>query len=228
MSEEDKNILKILVCEQNKRLPETGLVILTEGNVSQVSADRTFMVIKPSGVDYKDLSPDKMVVVDMQGNILEGDLRPSVDTHTHLEIYRKYPHIGGITHTHSSFATVFAQMHKSVPAYGTTHADAFGSEIPVTRALTDEEITGNLEINTGKVICEVLDQRHARCVLVASHGPFVFGKDARQSVDSAALAEQVAMMAILGQYRTPLQESLLKKHFERKHGKDKYYGQPEI
>lgn len=217
--------LKIIVCEQNRRLPEAGLVILTEGNVSQISSDRKFVVIKPSGVEYHALTPDQMVVVDMEGNMVQGSLKPSVDTPTHIEIYRKYPEIGGITHTHSSFATIFAQMQKPIPCYGTTHADAFFDEVPVTRTLTDEEITGNLEVHTAKVICEVLDQKNARCVLVASHGPFTFGKNAKESVDHASIAEQVAMMAILGQYQSPIQRALLEKHFNRKHGKDRYYGQ---
>lgn len=217
--------LKILVCEQNRRLPEAGLVILTEGNVSQISSDRKFVVIKPSGVEYHELTPEKMVVVDMEGNIVEGHLRPSVDTATHLHIYREHPEIGGITHTHSSFATIFAQTKKPIPCYGTTHADLFFGDVPVTRPLTDEEIQSDLEIHTGRIISEVLDQQNSRCVLVASHGPFVFGDNAKQSVDHAAIVEQIAMMAILGQYQSPIQKALLEKHFLRKHGKDRYYGQ---
>lgn len=217
--------LKIVVCEQNQRLAEAGLVIVTEGNVSQISPDRKFMVIKPSGVEYSDLTPDKMVAVDMGGKVIEGALRPSVDALTHLEIYKRYPHIGGITHTHSSFATIFAQMQKPIPCYGTTHADAFFGDIPVTRPLSDEEILGDLELHTSRVICEVLEKQNSACVLVASHGPFVFGRDAKDSVDHAAIVEQVAMMAILGQYEGPIKEALLKKHHLRKHGDNHYYGQ---
>lgn len=217
--------LKKIVCEQNQRLPGHGLVILTEGNVSQITPDRKHIVIKPSGVEYRELAPHKMVVVDMQGNVVEGDLRPSVDTPTVIEIYRRHPEISGIAHTHSSFATIFAQMHKPIPCYGTTHADAFYGDVPVTRPLTDEEIKEDLEIHTAKVISEILQARKARCILVASHGPFVFGSSAKDAVDHAAIVEQVAMMAILGEYKNPISEALLKKHHMRKHGDERYYGQ---
>ena len=200
-------------------------MIVTEGNVSQISSDRRYFVIKPSGVEYDKLIHEHMVVMDLDGNIVDGEMRPSVDTPTHLEIYRRYPHIGGITHTHSSFATIFAQMKKPIPCYGTTHADAFYDEVPVTRHLTDEEIMNDLEFNTARVIAEILDRRISPCVLVASHGPFAFGRDAKESVNHAAIAEQVAMMAILGQYESPVQKALIEKHFQRKHGKARYYGQ---
>ena len=217
--------LKKYVCEQNRRLPEVGLVILTEGNVSQITPDRKFVVIKPSGVQYMDLSPKDMVVVDMKGEVVEGKLQPSVDTSTHIEIYKRYSEIGGITHTHSQFATVFAQTEKPIPCYGTTHADAFYGDIPVTRALSDEEIKDGLEKNTVKTICEILDKQNTRCVLVASHGPFVFGRDARESVDYASIVEKVATMAAFGKYEAPIREALFHQHYHRKHGENKYYGQ---
>lgn len=219
--------IKKIVCEENLRLAKEGLVILSEGNVSQISPDRKHFVIKPSGVEYKDLTPEKMVVVDMTGQVIEGNLRPSSDTLTHLEVYRKMPKVSGIAHTHSPFATIFAQMKKPIPCYGTTHADAFFEEVPVTRLLTEEEIFEDYEGNTGKSICEVVDPENARCILVAHHGPFTFGESAKQAVDHAAILEKVAMMASMGNYSGPVQHALLKyKHFYRKHGKDKYYGQP--
>lgn len=219
--------LKKIVCEQNRRLPKSGLVILSEGNVSQITEDRTCFVIKPSGIGYNDLTPDKMVVVDMGGNVREGHLHPSTDTPTHLEIYRRFPEVGGITHTHSPFATMFAQLKKPIPCFGTTHADAFCGEIPVTRELTHEEIFTHYEYNTGKAIAEIFDPSKNRCILVASHGPFAFGKDAKEAVNHACILEKVAMMAILATPESPISEALLRKHHERKWGKNKYYGQHE-
>ena len=220
--------LKKKVCEENLRLLEGGLVILTEGNVSEMSPDRKFFVIKPSGVEYSELTPDKMVVVDLRGEVVEGNLKPSSDTPTHLEIYRQFPKIGGIAHTHSPFATIFAQMKKPIPCYGTTHADAFMNEVLVTRSLTEDEIFVDYEINTGKAIAEILDPENGRGILVAGHGPFAFGESAKLAVDHAHIMEKVAMMAILGNYEHPIQDALLKyRHFHLKHGKGehRYYGQ---
>lgn len=216
--------IKKRVAEENRRLTEYKLVILTEGNVSEISPDRRFLVIKPSGVNYENLTPAKTVVVDMNGKVVKGKLRPSTDMPTHLEIYRNFPEIGGIAHTHSPYATIFAQMMKPIPCYGTTHADLCG-EIPVARHLTDEEIQNDYEKNTGKAICEVLRKNYVPCVLVPGHGPFTFGKNAKEAVEHAQILEKVAMMAILGTHKGPLKESLFKKHHERKHGKDSYYGQ---
>lgn len=220
--------LKKNVCEQNKRLPKSGLVILSEGNVSQITEDRRYFAIKPSGVEYDDLTPEKMVIVDREGNTVESDLRPSTDTPTHLEIYRRFPEIGGITHTHSPFATMYAQMKKPIPCYGTTHADAFCGDIPVTRELTREEIFTHYELHTGKAIAEILDPLKNRCVLVASHGPFAFGKDAKEAVHHACILEKVAMMAILATPESPISDALIQKHHERKWGQNKYYGQGEV
>lgn len=217
--------LKRRVCVANRRLETAGLVILTEGNVSEVTPDRKHCVIKPSGVEYRDLTPEKMVVVNMNGEAVEGKLLPSSDTPTHLEIYRRFPHVGGIAHTHSPFATIFAQTRKPIPCYGTTHADLCFGDIPVTRALTEAEIFGAYEMNTGNAIAELLAEHPHPCVLVASHGPFTFGASAKEAVDHAHALEKVAMMAALGEYKGPIHDALLKKHYFRKHGKDRYYGQ---
>ena len=216
--------LKKEVCDQNRRLSAHNLVILTEGNVSAISPDRKFVVIKPSGVSYENLRPSHMVVVDMRGRVVEGSLRPSTDTLTHMEIYKKYSTIGGIAHTHSTHATIFAQMRKPIPCYGTTHADLCG-EIPVTRHLTKREIENDYEVNTGKIICEILSESFVPCVLVASHGPFTFGAHAGAAVDHAYTLEKIATMAILGSYSRPINTILFRKHHERKHGKNRYYGQ---
>lgn len=221
--------IKKIVWEQNRRLPASGLVILTEGNVSQISPDRKFMVIKPSGVSYDDLVPQMMVVVDIEtGNVVEGDLRPSTDTPTHIEIYKHLSRVGGITHTHSPYATMFAQQEESIPCYGTTHADAFSVHIPVTRSLTEEEINEDYERHTGRAITELLQGNNTACVLVARHGPFAVGASPKESVDHAMILEKIAMMAVLGKPKTPISDVLLKKHHERKHGKDKYYGQDHL
>ncbi len=220
--------LKKKICAENLRLLEEGLVILSEGNVSEITPDRKYFVIKPSGVEYRNLTPDKMVVVDLKGEVIEGDLRPSSDTPTHREIYRRFPKIGGIAHTHSPFGTIFAQMKKPIPCYGTTHADAFLDEIPVTRPLTEDEIFVDYELNTGMAIAEILDPDNGRGILVSGHAPFTFGENSKQAVDHAAILEKVAMMSILGKYDHPIQDALLKyKHFHRKHGKGEhqYYGQ---
>lgn len=216
------------VCNENRRLFNEGLVILTEGNVSGISPDRTQVVIKPSGIPYARLKPESMVVVDLDGRVERGKLSPSSDTAIHLEIYRNFQEIGGIAHTHSPFATIFAQMKRPIPCYGTTHADAFFEDVPVTRSLIEDEIFVDFELNTGRVICERLDPKTHRAILVAGHGPFAFGETAEEAVDNALILEKVAMMALLGTYDAPLQDAILKyRHFHRKHGKGehKYYGQ---
>lgn len=220
--------LKKTVCEENLRLQRSGLVILTEGNVSQIAPDRTCIVIKPSGVVYRDLTPDKMVVVNLKGNVLEGAYSPSSDTPTHLEIYKKFPDVKGIVHTHSPFATMFAQMRKPIPCYGTTHADAFFGDVPVTRRLTEEEIHNGYEFYTAQAIAEVLHPSFSACVLVADHGPFAFGSSAKEALDRACILEKVAMMAILGTPEAPLPGLIARKHFNRKHGEDRYYGQTRL
>lgn len=216
--------IKKNVADANLRLPKLSLVILTEGNVSEISPDRKYVIIKPSGVDYAELTPEKMIVVDMEGNVVDGSLKPSTDTPTHLEIYKKFPEIGGITHTHSTYATIFAQMKKTIPCYGTTHADLCG-EVPVTRDLARNEVERDYETNTGKAICETLKVNFSPCVLVSSHGPFTFGKNAAEAVNHAQILEKVATMAIMGNYKGSIDGHLFKKHHNRKHGKNYYYGQ---
>ena len=224
--------LKEKVCRANLDLVRHGLVIFTWGNVSQITEDRRYMVIKPSGVDYDIMKPDDMVVVDVAtGEKVEGDLRPSSDTPTHLVMYRSFRSVGGITHTHSRWATTFAQMNREVPAFGTTHADYFYGPIPCTRLLTPEEISGEYELETGNVIVETfsgIDPADVPSVLVAGHGPFSWGKDAAESVYHAAVLEYVAEMAYhtlaMGHTGT-MQQELMDKHYLRKHGKNAYYGQ---
>ena len=216
--------IKKRVAEENRRLTEYKLVILTEGNVSEISPDRTFFVIKPSGVEYENLTPAKTVIVDMNGRVIKGKFRPSTDAPTHLEIYKEFPEIGGIAHTHSPYATIFAQMMRPIPCYGTTHADLCG-EIPVARHLTDKEIRDDYEKNTGKAICEILRNGHVPCILVPAHGPFTFGRNAKEAVEHAQILEKIAMMAILGTHKGPIKKTLFRKHHDRKHGKNHYYGQ---
>ena len=218
--------LKKNVCEQNKRLAELDLVILTEGNVSQVSDDKTYIVIKPSGIPYEDLTPDKMAVVDIKSGLArKGYLNPSSDTSTHLEIYRKFPEVKGITHTHSPFATAWAQTGKGIPCYGTSHADNFYGAVPITRLLTDKEIKENYELNTGKAINEILVPKNMSGVLVNRHGPFCFGSSAKESVDNSLILEKIAMMAVIKKPNSIIPKNLLEKHYHRKHGTNKYYGQ---
>ena len=227
--------LKNEVYKANMALPVYGLVNFTWGNVSGINRKKGLVVIKPSGVEYDALSPESMVVVDMKGNVVEGNLAPSVDTPTHLSLYRCFPDVSGIVHTHSTWATVFAQCGMDIPAYGTTHADYFFGPIPCTRALTDEEIEGKYEKNTGLVIAEAFDNRNLDpfsmpAVIVKNHGPFAWGKSPIEAVKNAAILELVAHMAIhtrlLGGGDTEaVSENLLKKHYDRKHGKNSTYGQ---
>jgi len=222
--------LKQQVLEANLQLPKHGLVTLTWGNASGICRKSGLVVIKPSGVVYDALKPSDMSVVDLAtGKQIEG-LSPSSDTPTHLELYRRFPGIGGIVHTHSRWATVFAQVKRSIPALGTTHADYFYGEIPCTRLMTPEEIGGNYELETGRVIvqsCATPDTIPA--VLVASHGPFTWGKDAQSAVENAIVLEEVAFMAwhnvIMCSDMLPMQPELLDKHYLRKHGAGAYYGQ---
>lgn len=225
--------LKQAVWEANLRLPKHNLVTFTWGNVSGIDRQKGLMVIKPSGVEYDALKPSDLVVVDLEtGKTVEGDLNPSSDTDTHLVLYRAFQNIGGVVHTHSRWATIFAQAGRGVPALGTTHGDYFYGEIPCTRRMTAEEIGGRYELETGNVIVERfrhLDPDSVPAVLVHSHGPFCWGKDANEAVHNAVVLEEVAFMAwhnlALDAALPPMQQELLDKHFLRKHGKNAYYGQ---
>lgn len=224
--------LKRAVLEANLQLPQYRLVTFTWGNVSGIDRERGLVVIKPSGVAYDKLTIDDMVVVDLTGNVVEGDLKPSSDTPTHLWLYKQFPGIGGIVHTHSTWATVWAQAGKGIPALGTTHADYFYGEIPCTRPMTNEEIQGAYELETGKVITETfrfLDPLQMPGVLVHGHGPFAWGKDPANAVHNAVVLEEVAKMAartfMLNPNVQPISQSLLDRHYLRKHGVNAYYGQ---
>ena len=225
--------LKQQVCQANLDLVAHGLVTLTWGNVSGLSDDGKYLVIKPSGVAYDGMSPAQMVVVSVEtGEVVEGELKPSSDMVTHRLLYQKFRGVGGITHTHSPKATAFAQACREIPCFGTTHADHFYGTIPVTRLLTAEEINAGYEINTGHVIVERfanLDPVAMPGVLVASHAPFAWGKDADDSVKNAVALEAVAAIALdtlaLAHETGPVDQYLLDKHYYRKHGKDAYYGQ---
>lgn len=228
--------LKQQVYDANMLLPEQGLVIYTWGNVSGINEDRTIIAIKPSGVDYDKLKPEDIVLVDMDGKTVEGDMRPSSDLATHLEIYKAFPETGGVVHTHSRWATIWAQGRRDIPPYGTTHADYFYGPIPCTRPLTEQETEEAYELNTGKVIVETFREREINPawvpgVLVSSHGPFTWGTDPFNAVYNARVLEEVAMMALNSELvaNTPKMEELpeyvSKKHFMRKHGPNAYYGQ---
>ena len=225
--------LKKEVFEANILLQKYGLVTLTWGNVSGIDRESGLVVIKPSGVDYDAMKPDDMVVVRLEdGKKMEGDLRPSSDTPTHLELYKAFPSIGGITHTHSRYAVLFAQNNEPIPALGTTHADYFYGTIPCTRRMTSEEINSNYEANTAKVIIETFLGKNPceiPAVLVANHGPFTWGKNATDSVQNSLVLEEVAYMAWQNLTRNPnikpMQQELLNKHYFRKHGHQAYYGQ---
>jgi len=226
--------LRESTAEANRRLAEWRLAPLTWGNVSGISADRRVIAIKPSGVPYEALTADKIVLVDASGGVVEGNLRPSSDTPTHLELYRAFPSAGGICHTHSRFATVFAQLRRGLPCYGTTHADHFAGEVPVTRPLTPDEVSREYEAATGRVIVECfqrlgLDPAAVPGALAAGHGPFVWGKGPLQAVENALALEEIAAtawaMTACGGPLPPLEDYVLRKHFERKHGPAAYYGQ---
>ena len=223
--------LKQDVLGANLKLSEAGLAPATFGNVSGIDRGRGLVVIKPSGVAYAELKPEHMAVVDLAGKKVDG-LDPSTDTPSHLALYRAWPAVGGITHAHSPCATAFAQAHRPIPCLGTTHADFFRGEVPLTRALTKEEVESDYELNTGRVIVERmagLDPLAMPAVLVASHGPFAFGPDAAASVKNAQALETVARMALaamqLNPAAAPIPDYLLEKHYRRKHGPAAYYGQ---
>lgn len=226
--------LKKEVYEANMELPKRGLITYTWGNVSGIDRESGYFVIKPSGVDYDKLSPEDMVVVDLEGNVVEGKYRPSSDTPTHLELYKKYPEIGGVVHTHSPNATAWAQAGRSIPLYGTTHADYFFGSIPCARSLTKEEIEGDYEKNTGLVIIETFESQglnpmYTPGVLCTNHGPFTWGKDAAEAVHNAVVLEEVAKMSTATELINPkvhqAPDTIRDKHFFRKHGENAYYGQ---
>ncbi|MDR3242880.1 MAG: L-ribulose-5-phosphate 4-epimerase [Clostridiales Family XIII bacterium] len=223
--------LKQQVFEANLMLPKYGLATFTWGNVSAVDREKGVVVIKPSGVEYDIMKMEDMVVVELAtGRLIESKLNPSSDTPTHLELYHNFPNIGGIVHTHSRWATIFAQSGLCIPALGTTHADYFYGEIPCTRLMTAEEIAGDYELNTGKVIVEAFadsdkQPENIPAVLVASHGPFVWGSNAHDAVHNAVVLEEIAMMAWHCGNVKRMQKELLNKHYLRKHGSNAYYGQ---
>ena len=227
-------LLKQQVWEENQKLCTYGLITLTWGNVSGIDRESGLVVIKPSGIPYGAMKPEDMVVVDLQGNRVEGKWNPSSDLATHLVLYRTYPEIGGVVHTHSRWATIFSQMGLDIPALGTTHADAFYGSVPCTRKLTPQEISGNYEEETGNVIVETFRDRKVMdipSVLVHSHGPFSWGKNPQKAVENAVVLEEVAMMAWHTLAMNPnadFQQELLDKHYFRKHGAGAYYGQEDI
>ena len=226
--------LKKKVYEANMMLPKYGLVTFTWGNVSAIDRESGLFVIKPSGVEYDELKPEDMVVVDLEGNVVEGDYRPSSDTATHLELYKAFPEIGGVVHTHSSYATSWAQAGRSIPCYGTTHADYIYGEVPCVRCLTKEEIDDAYETNTGKLIVSEFKAMNKEilavpAVLCKNHGPFAWGKDAADAVHNAVVLEEVAKMAYRAETINPevkpAPQELQDKHYYRKHGANAYYGQ---
>ncbi len=225
--------LKEDVCRANLELPRRGVVLYTWGNVSGIDRERGLVVIKPSGVPYEGMTPDDMVVVDLTGRVVEGRLKPSSDTPTHLYLYRTFPAIGGVVHTHSTHAVVFAQAGRDIPALGTTHADYFYGPVPVSRPLTEAEVRGAYEANTGKVIAETFAERNldplaVPGVLVRNHGPFTWGKDPAEAVYHSVVLEEIAEMAwktLLMNPAASLDAYVLEKHYQRKHGPHAYYGQ---
>ena len=224
--------LKEEVCRANLDLVRHGLVIFTWGNVSGIDRERGLVVIKPSGVDYDNMTPDDMVVVDLATGLkVEGNLKPSSDTPTHLAIYRAFPEVGGVVHTHSTYATAWSQAGLDIPNIGTTHADYFHEAIPCTADMTEEEVNGAYELETGNVIIkrfEGMNPMHTPGVLVKNHGPFAWGKDPHDAVHNAVVMEQVAKMASIAFAANPnltMNPLLVEKHFNRKHGPNAYYGQ---
>lgn len=224
--------LKEQVWRANRDLERHRLVTLTWGNVSGLSENRELVVIKPSGVEYGDLTPDSLSVVDLSGRLVEGALAPSSDTAIHLEIYRAFAGIKGVAHTHSTYATIFAQARLPIPCLGTTHADQFNGDIPVTRMISRKEVETGYEINTGRQIAErfrELDPFEMPAVLVAGHGPFTWGKSPEEALVSSVALEKIAEMAFgtlaLGREKVRFPDYLLRKHFQRKHGPEAYYGQ---
>ena len=226
--------LKRIVCAANLELPKYGLVTFTWGNVSGIDREQGLVVIKPSGVEYDTMQPEDMVVVDLDGKVVEGRYKPSSDTPTHLALYKAFPNIGGVVHTHSRWATSWAQAGRSIPAYGTTHGDYFYGPIPCTRLMTPAEIGGEYELETGNVIVETfrklgVNADDVPAVLVQSHGPFTWGTDPHNAVHNSVVLEELAFMAYhteaIGAHRNMMQRELLNKHYLRKHGANAYYGQ---
>jgi L-ribulose-5-phosphate 4-epimerase len=224
--------LKESVWKANLDLAKSGLIILTFGNVSGIERRKGIVAIKPSGVAYDTLKPDDIVLVDLEGNVVEGWLSPSSDTPTHVAIYRAFPQVGGVAHAHSPYATMFAQARREIPCFGTTHADAFHGPVPVTRLLVESEVKAGYEWNTGKIIVERfagLDPLTLPGVLVAGHGPFTWGGTPAGAIETALILEQTAKMAFgamaLEPGLAPLDACIQEKHFSRKHGPDAYYGQ---
>ena len=226
--------LKQLVCKANLELPRYGLVTFTWGNVSGIDREEGLVVIKPSGGEYDEMKPEHMVVVDLSGKVVEGNLRPSSDTDTHVVLYRAFPALGGIVHTHSRWAVSFAQAGRDIPAMGTTQGDYFYGDIPCTRRMTPEEIGGSYELETGNVIVETFEKRgidpaQVPGVVVQNHGPFAWGTDPMNAVHNAVVMEEVAFMDYHALQLNPdagrMQQELLDKHYLRKHGKNAYYGQ---
>jgi len=224
--------LKKAVCEANLELQKHKLVIYSWGNVSGIDRSAGIIAIKPSGVAYDELTPEKIVLLDPDGKIIEGTLKPSSDTPTHLELYRNFEAIGGICHTHSPNATMWAQACKEIPCFGTTHADNFYGAIPVTETMTEEQIKDDYELNTGRVIVERIagmDPMQMPAVLVANHGPFTWGADPAAAVEATVVLEEIAAMALgtitINPNQSPISSALLNKHYLRKHGKNAYYGQ---
>ena len=225
--------LKHQVCAANLELAARGVVIYTWGNVSGIDRETGLVVIKPSGVPYEGMKPDDMVVVDLDGHVVEGHLRPSSDTPTHLALYKAFPEIGGVVHTHSTHAVAFAQAGREIPALGTTHADYFYGPVPISRALTEAEVAEDYEGNTGKVIIETVKAKGKKplavpAVLVKNHGPFTWGKTPEEAVYHAVVLEEVAEMALKTLLLNPkasMDSYILDKHYQRKHGPKAYYGQ---
>jgi L-ribulose-5-phosphate 4-epimerase len=224
--------LKRQAWEANMELHDRGLVLYTWGNVSQLDRERAVFAIKPSGVPYERLQVDDMVVVDLDNRVVEGTLKPSSDTRTHTHLYRHLEAIGGITHTHSTYATAWAQARQAIPCYGTTHADYAYGEVPCTAIMSDEQITRDYEEETGVQITDAFENRNPAetpMVVVAGHAPFTWGKDAAESVYHAVVLEEIARMAYLTKTidpaAAPLKQAIVDKHYLRKHGKDAYYGQ---
>ncbi len=229
--------LKQSVYEANMLLPKFGLVTFTWGNASGIDRDKGVFAIKPSGVPYETLAPDDIVLIDVQtGEKVEGRLNPSSDTPTHAELYRRFPSIGGVVHTHSRWATIFAQAGRDIPAYGTTHADYIYGSVPCAPYLTQEQVESAYELETGRALADMFERRKldpafVPCALASAHGPFAWGKDALEAAHNAAVLEEVAMMAYhtellsAGQPRLPMRQYVMDKHFLRKHGANAYYGQ---
>jgi len=224
--------LRQRVFETNLDLQRQGLIVLTWGNVSAIDRAAGIIAIKPSGVRYEALSPQSIVIVDLEGRVVEGRLKPSSDTATPLEVYKSFPATGGVCHTHSMYATMWAQARRSIPCFGTTHADSFYGPVPVTDVMTDEEVGGPYEENTGKVIVRRfagIDPMQIPAVLVANHGPFTWGPSPEKAVENAVVLEQVAKMAfgtiLVNPGQPPIGQTLLDRHYLRKHGRGAYYGQ---